>query len=292
MTGPRRSRGRRRLRRLKRANVLAHLAGMLGRPLNALLRRHTPSPEICGLPLGLNTGATNPQNPRLVFISDIHAGPTLSWTYLDRVAQRIEALRPHALLLGGDYLTTSARALDGLLARLAPIPAPGGKFAVLGNHDHDFDTHALHRHFAQAGITLLVNEGARIELGTTSIWVAGIDDYRRGRPDLARALEGRAAGEFRLLLSHNPDFVCELAPGAVDVMLSGHTHAGQICPFGTAVVSNSEFGMKYLAGLVTGGPCPVYVSRGIGTVQIALRWAAQAEITVLEIGGDTTGFPD
>ncbi len=280
-----RSHGTPRLRRLKRTQYLAHLAGAVGRPLNALLRRHAPAPEICKVPLNPGPHGANPAATRLVFISDLHAGPTLSWGWLDRVIARIAALKPEALLLGGDYLTTSARALDGLLARLAAIPAPAGTYAVLGNHDHDFDTRLLCRRFAEAGITMLVNDGTRLDLGRTAIWLAGVDDYRRGTARLAPALAGRAPGEFTLLLSHNPDFICEVPEKSVDLMVSGHTHGGQICPFGKPVVSNSEFGMTYLSGLVTGGPCPVYVSRGLGTVQIALRWCAQPEITVLEVAG-------
>ncbi|MFQ5534965.1 MAG: metallophosphoesterase [Sphingomonadales bacterium] len=219
---------------------------------------------------------------RVAFVSDLHAGTTMAWSYLEDIVTRINGLEPHLVLLGGDFVTDDTRPIDRLASVLSRLNASLGVFAVRGNHDMCC-LPQLHAAFEKVGMKLLVNQGQRIHFASESLWLCGVDDLWRGRPDVGRAIAGRDPGEFTLLLSHNPDIIGRIPPGDVDLLLAGHTHGGQIRILGRAIVSNSRYGTKYLEGWNWDGPCPIYVTRGIGAVRAALRIGAPPEITLIEL---------
>jgi len=168
-----------------------------------------------------------------------------------------------------------------LVAELARLHAPLGVLAVWGNHDRSrfrrMDAFAAA--LEGAGIRVLVNEGVAVR---ADLHVAGLDDFRVGRPDLEATLAGRPATGTTLLLSHNPD-VLPTVPLDVGLTLSGHTHGGQVVLPGVgALYTSSQYGDRFLAGWVE-GPARGYVSRGLGVSSLPVRVNCPAELTVLDL---------
>lgn len=137
------------------------------------------------------------------------------------------------------------------------------------------------------GIPLLENRHAIIESGGGALCVAGIKDYLEDFPDAEAALRGVDKETPRILLAHHPDYAEHLPEGVrVGLVLSGHTHGGQVRgPFSYAPVLPSEFGQKYSGGLVTltGRDTRVYVSRGLGVVGIPVRIHCPPELTLIRL---------
>jgi predicted MPP superfamily phosphohydrolase len=221
---------------------------------------------------------------RCAFLSDLHAGSYLDARALERLMELVAARRPHVVLLGGDLVHTRPeefRHYDRALARLAP---PLGVFAVPGNHER-FPGIGLARFEAWAagqGITVLRNRGTRIHRGGASLWLCGVDDLGEGDPDLAAAVADRQVDEPTLLLSHHPDLFPDAADLGVDWMLSGHTHGGQVAPFGWMPVRHSRLGFD--RGLHRIGRSELYVGRGLGAAIVPVRVGARPEVVLARVG--------
>ena len=233
---------------------------------------------------------------RLVQLCDIHHGPSMSLHYVREVIAATNALKPDLILLTGDYVHRSPAYIDPVARELAELRANVGIAGVLGNHDW-WESAPLSREcFAHAGIPLVDNDrlfvtpdrrvvGDALDRG---LCIAGVGDYLEDRIRWDRALRDVPADMPRVLMSHNPD-VAEhptlLATEArIDLMLAGHTHGGQVkLPLlGTPIVP-SRFGSKYVSGLVDGPACPIYISRGIGTTVLPLRFRVPPEVAVIEL---------
>jgi len=223
----------------------------------------------------------------VAFLTDLHLGPYLGEDALVRWVDAALRAEPDLVLLGGDLVDRSYRGDLSELARHLPrLRAPLGVYAVLGNHDHARlrRVEPLAELLAAAGVTLLANAAARVR---DDLVLAGIDDLRVGRPDLDAALAhaarlGGGDGGAVALLSHNPDVIPE-ARGAVDLVLAGHTHGGQVClPIVGPVVTSSRYGRRYVAGWVDDG-MPAFVSRGLGVTSLPVRYDCPAELPVITL---------
>src|SRR5439155_19983168 len=163
---------------------------------------------------------------RIASASDFHAGAPTHARLLDDACASLAALEPHVLLLGGDFVSVRARYIERLAPRIAAIPAPYGKFAVLGNHDlrahHPTIVAALDR----AGVAMLTNRGVQLARPFDDIAVCGLDDILLGQPDADLAFDGSHG--IRVVLMHSPDGLRTLAGREFDVVLCGHTHGGQV----------------------------------------------------------------
>jgi predicted MPP superfamily phosphohydrolase len=231
---------------------------------------------------------------RIVFLSDVHRGIFLSQGRLGRLVDRVNDLAPDLLLLGGDYVWGNTDYEASCFEELGRLRAPLGRFAVLGNHDYGRPQHADGRDeddptlaiaaIKSAGITLLDNRGVWLERNGGRIRLGGVSDYQEGEPQVDPTLEGTKEDDLVILLSHNPDFA-EGLPEAVDLVLSGHTHGGQISFFGLyAFYLPSDYGQKYRTGVVENGPTTVMVSNGIGTsTLLPLRYFARPQILVITL---------
>jgi predicted MPP superfamily phosphohydrolase len=221
---------------------------------------------------------------RIALVTDLHHGPAVPARWLSRVAERVAALAPDLVVLGGDFVSHARSDLQGLDDIIARFRAPDGTLAVLGNHDHWVDPDAVAAAIERGGARLLTNQHVMMRRGTGALAVGGVDDFSHGavRPD--DALAGVPLDIPRVLLSHNPDLI-EYLPQElrVDVMLSGHTHNGQAhFPLIGPITAPSQFGRKYLHGLKQVGQTWLYVSAGIGSAWIP-RWGNPPELPMIRL---------
>jgi predicted MPP superfamily phosphohydrolase len=217
----------------------------------------------------------------VVLLTDIHRGWFFSQDRVGRLVTRVNALKPDLIVLGGDYVYANTDYEASCFAELAGLRAPLGRFAVLGNHDYgehddsgDGPTPAIEA-IRDSGITVLDNQAVWVEKAGARIRIGGVGDYNQDTPQLGPTVEGTSASDFVLLVSHNPDYAEELPICAVDLMLSGHTHGGQVTFFGLwAPFTPSRYGQKYRTGLVVTETTTVIVSNGIGTIFPPIRFFA------------------
>jgi hypothetical protein len=222
---------------------------------------------------------------RLAFLSDIHHSRVVPRTYIRHVVALANAQKPDVILLGGDYITHGREWVKPCMRVLGGLRAPGGVFAVLGNHDH-YSNAAGHTKEALRtnGIVELTNTGTWIERAGARLRLCGVGDFWRDVQDIDAALGTTRRDETALLLSHNPDYVEKIHDRRVGLVLSGHTHGGQVrLPFIGAPVVPSKFGQKYVEGLVRGPVAQVFVTRGVGTISPPVRFNCPPEVALLTL---------
>ena len=215
---------------------------------------------------------------RLLHLTDLHCD--LDPELVDIVINRLKGLSCDAVVLTGDYHNRIGEEHDlslELMGRLIPH-LPGPRFGVLGNHDFIEKVVFLE----EAGLPILLNESRCIERGGQRLWICGVDDPHFFQThDLARARTGIPAGETTVLLSHSPETWREANSLGYSLMLSGHTHGGQVClPGGFAVVRNAPIPRRLLAGPWKEGALRGYTSRGTGACGVAARLFCPPEITL------------
>ena len=220
---------------------------------------------------------------RIAYISDTHAGSFMHESDLCRVFERIARAEPDLVCLGGDLIEDRAEQALLLGKAISLLRPPLGIFAVPGNHEHESDPglEVWSAVLRECGVTLLINRGQRIQRGGESLWLAGVDDFGLGQPDLGAALEGADEDEPVLLLSHNPDLFIEASHIGVDLTLSGHTHGGQITIFGWTPLKHSRLG--YWRGHYEREGAQLYVGSGVGVTGLPLRVHAPGEVPVLRL---------
>lgn len=220
---------------------------------------------------------------RIAWLTDLHHGEYVRTASVRAWVDAALREAPDLVLLGGDLVdqTPGTDPDVELFAELARLRAPLGVWAVAGNHDHGrFRGIGPFVALLQgAGIEVLVNRGALVR---PDLHVAGLDDFRNGRPDLGAALRDRPTAGATLLASHNPDVLPDV-PTDVGLTLSGHTHGGQVVLPGVgALYTSSVYGDRFLAGWVE-GPARGYVSRGLGVSSLPVRINCPAELTILDL---------
>ncbi len=232
---------------------------------------------------------------RVALVTDIHRGPFFSENRVGSLVERVNALEPDLILLGGDYVYLDTSYAASCFAELAGLQAPLGCFAVLGNHDYgtyddgDNGPATVVQAIEEAGITLLRDEGIWLEYNGARIRLGGVSDYQVDRPRLGPVVDDTSEDDFVLLISHSPDFAEDLPAGAVDLVVSGHTHGGQVTLFGLwAPYIPSEYGQKYRTGMVTNEVTTVIISNGVGTSTIPpIRLFARPQIVLITLQSDT-----
>lgn len=218
---------------------------------------------------------------RIVQLSDTHHSPFTALEHIQRAVTVANSLRPHLMLLTGDYVSHDTEYIGPVAEVLGRLRSRYGTFACLGNHDHWTDPDLMTHMLRGEGITVLINEGLRLETRKGSFWIAGVDDYMVGKTDVPASLKGSYPDELKVLLAHNPIIFREAARLGVDLTLSGHTHGGQI------KLRDDEKRIlpkrKLKAGLHRRRTSQIYITRGIGTVVVPLRYQCPPEISVLEL---------
>lgn len=220
-------------------------------------------------------------------MTDFHHGPYVGIEFVQEAVKLANALAPDAFALVGDFAhkgTNTAEQLPACLEVLEGLRAPLGVFAVPGNHDMQ-DAGKIYRNSVKATtLSDLTNRSVRLTADGEHLWVAGVDDHWWGKPDQEAALRGIPDGAAVVLLSHNPDFAEEHPDPRVGLVLSGHTHGGQMgVPWVRRLWLPSRYGEKYAGGLADGPASPVLVSRGLGTAGLPFRLNCPPEINMLTL---------
>jgi predicted MPP superfamily phosphohydrolase len=219
---------------------------------------------------------------RIVHLSDIHHGPFTGSAQVERAIETANSLEPDLIALTGDYVSHERAYAAPCAEMLGRLRAPYGVYAVLGNHDHWTDAPLITDLFQLAGIRMLINEGLRFEARGATLWLAGVDDTMVGLEDLPLALAGSREDEMKLVLAHNPVILRRAARASVDLVLSGHTHGGQVTWRSEKSASGRPH-RRLLRGLGRQGNTQIYVSRGLGTVVLPLRYGCPPEVSLLEL---------
>lgn len=218
---------------------------------------------------------------RLVHLSDIHHSPFTSLEHISRAVRIANELKPDMFILTGDYVSHDAEYIAPAAKVLGSLESEFGTFACLGNHDHWTDAELVTKYLREADIKVLNNEGFRFRARNASFWLAGVDDYMAGQTDLPSALRGSFPDEMKMLLAHNPKTLPRAARAGVDLMLSGHTHGGQV------KIRDEEKRIlprrKFASGLYRRRETQVYITRGIGTVVLPVRYGCPPEISLIQL---------
>jgi uncharacterized protein len=249
------------------------------------LRRHAPRPHRVARPL------------KVVQITDPHLGPFMSVERLRRICERAVLRQPDLVVLTGDFLTMESHSRPELLAAaLEPLRAIEGRaFACLGNHDHEALA-TVERALAQNGVRLLVDEATEVETEAGRVQLLGLDFVWRNRAEhLARvtAAYPRQPGVLRLLLLHDPGAFRHLPEGEADLVLSGHTHGGQVglVSLGLPYTMMRAFVKMPDHGLWARGVDRLYVHRGTGHYGFPLRLGVPSEESLLQVHAVATASP-
>jgi len=221
---------------------------------------------------------------KVAFLSDVHHGKFVPLSYIRHAVDLANAFKPDLVLLGGDYVTKDRKYITPGIAELGKLRAKMGRFGVLGNHDFWEGLEESKASLASSGITEVTNRGVWLERGGERLRIAGVGDLWTDEQDLDAALGDATDRDAVLLLSHNPDFAENFEDDRVSLMLSGHTHGGQVVvPGYGAPIVPSAYGQKYLHGLVQGPSCRVFVTRGVGTVTPPVRFLCRPEVVLLTL---------
>lgn len=219
---------------------------------------------------------------RIAQITDLHIGSTIGREMVEEVVARTNALDPDLVVITGDLADGDPRALASAAEPLGALRARHGVFFVTGNHEYFGDVEGWLSLVRSLGIRTLRNERVTIGDGDASFDLAGIDDtvgrWTPGHgPDLPRALVGRDPSRALVLLAHRPTAAREAAAHGIDLVLSGHTHAGQIWPFRYLV----KLDQPWVEGLHDVGQTKLYVSAGTGWWGPPMRLGTTREVTSL-----------
>ncbi len=205
---------------------------------------------------------------------------------MDRIINLVNSQEKDIILVGGDYTNWTGK-IDRFYNDLKKmVPAKYGVYAVLGNHDYN-DVKRNSQKLRELGYKLLVNENSDIKIGNEKIFIAGVDDYRKGKPDAEKALNGINKEDFAILLNHNPDYfeeMTDIEKEKADITLSGHTHGGQITFFGYILHAEVKH-KKYAYGMKESNGHKIYTTSGVGggAFEMFIRFFAKPEIVVFEL---------
>lgn len=233
-------------------------------------------------------------NLKIVYLSDIH----MSWMYpmsrVETLVQKVNALNPDIILLGGDYAEDS----EGAISFFQHAPMFHARLlvaGVLGNHDRtlpESNLSPLINAMRAAGVTPLINDVLTYPIGSAQLRIAGIDDINNGHPDIQSAASQVSADDFVIFLSHSPGGIPPALKATdrngrthwFDMALCGHTHGGQVTFLGQALIPEfQKVDGRYQTGWITEFRAPILTSNGVGTSHLPIRIFAPPQIHVITL---------
>jgi hypothetical protein len=219
---------------------------------------------------------------RIAFLPDLHLGRLVKPSFVRKALRMGADLKAPVMVLGGDIVGRPDHHALALPELLAELPREQAVYAIMGNHEYYGGDEDIPGMLAEGGVRLLINEhvligpDGREAAGGPSLALVGLDDCFLGRPDFTAALRGLADDACILLLGHNPD-LADLQGARGDLMLSGHTHGGQV-RLGRFIPAKQTMNRRYVEGLVRGPHFPIFISRGLGITGVALRLCCPPEL--------------
>lgn len=239
--------------------------------------------------LKLNHWNKKHDNLKIAIISDIHAGaPFINSKKIKKIVELTNKEKPDLILLPGDFVETGV--LGGKFVKpelvaniLSKLKAKYGIIAVLGNNDWKFNGKRVTLALENQKIHVLENNAKELIINGKPLWIGGLADLMERFPDVEKTLSKIKSGNSILLLSHNPD-VFPFVPDRVSLTIAGHTHGGQVVlPFVGRLIVPSGFGERYAFGHIHENNKDLYVSTGIGTSIIPVRFGVLPEIVILTL---------
>lgn len=220
----------------------------------------------------------------IAHLTDVHLGVLVTESFVTGVVDKINQLKTDAIVCTGDYVhdRNTTEEIDRVWPILSKLKARHGVFSVLGNHDHWADTERSIYWLERTGQNIR-HECKAINKGKDRILIGGAGDYLEDKLGIDSAFSCSDENECRLLLSHNPDSIDTQFDTPISMVLSGHTHGGQvIIPFfGPPVVPVKN--KDYTSGLIATEKTQLFISRGIGWAIYPIRFNCYPEIAVLEL---------
>jgi len=279
-------------RRFLRRRGLITLS-LSGREAPPLASAFSPAPEITETDIWLDRLSPAHDGLKIAQLTDLHHSLFTPLEEIQRAVHLANHLRPDVVALTGDYVTLSptyiwpvARALGKLRARL-------GVFAVLGNHDFRVDAEEITQALRSQRIRVLRNAHCALRRGSARLWMVGVDDLWWEAADIHAALRSVPARDPKILLCHNPLGIHMAAKHGIDLVLSGHTHGGQVrLPMVGSVYGRSKLGERFVEGWNRLDGTQIYVSRGIGKVLVPVRYGCPPEITLLRLRSGNEGWEE
>lgn len=222
---------------------------------------------------------------KIVQFSDIHLGFHYGIEDFQSVVRMINNLNPDIIFFTGDLIQAGYMEPELSIPLLQALKVNrGGKWAVIGNHDYSAPDQVIEV-LTRSQFKVLKNTHDFIESNQQRLYIAGIDDVMYGSPNIAKAVEGLSDHECVLLLAHEPDIADESSLHPIQAQFSGHSHGGQVrLPFYGPIIKQ-RLARKYEDGFYQVGTSkmPLYVNRGIGTTNLAIRFFCRPEITVFHL---------
>ena len=226
---------------------------------------------------------------RIAVLSDIHADDWfIDDKKLRKIVERTNQLQPELIVILGDYMASNGHVTrrvepERFGAILKDLHAPLGVYSVLGNHDWWYSGTKVRRGLEQNGIVVLENEVIHFDARGTTLWLVGLADLWTRRQEIAETVAMVPEGKPVIALTHNPDIFPDL-PTRVPLLLAGHTHGGQVrLPLIGSVVESSDYGDRFVMGHIVENNHHLFVTTGIGTSIVPVRFGVTPEIVLLTI---------
>ena len=222
---------------------------------------------------------------RIAHLSDFHIDPLIEEEHHAKAVKMTNELKPDLVALTGDFVSKRSETISELSTQLGKFDAKYGVLACLGNHDGWSGGGKVVKGLEKDGIRVLENDGVSLRDKGIPLQVGGVESVWAGQADPVKAFFNCSKDELGLLLCHEPDvfpdYTADDSP--VSLMLSGHTHGGQVCCPGVGALELPRYGKRYPHGLYNNGQAQLHVNPGIGTVDIHVRFWCRPEVTLLTL---------
>lgn len=221
---------------------------------------------------------------RIVHLSDLHIGALTPAWWGRRWVERANALDPDVIAVTGDLVTSGVAFHTEIAELVGGLRAREGVFCAMGNHDYFGEGEPLISLIRARGPKVLRNEGTLLERDGAKLFVSAIDDTWTRRANIERALEARPPNVPTVMLAHDPDNFPKIAKQGVELVLSGHTHGGQIAvPFLARWINASKLAHRFHLGVYRDGDSTLYVHPGLGTTGPPVRLGVAPAVVVLTL---------
>jgi predicted MPP superfamily phosphohydrolase len=221
---------------------------------------------------------------RIAHITDVHHSRIVSIDEIQRMVRLAGQTQADLIALTGDYTTSYRRYIEPCAQALGKLEAPHGVWAVLGNHDHYTDPELTTRALERNRLGVLNNANTTVRRGSEAIQIVGIDDWSWAGSNWDHAFQGLERNRVTILLSHQPSVFDLGESKGMSLILSGHTHGGQInLPLFGPPARFVTKDMKYARGLFRRGNTQLYVSSGTGVIGLPVRFGVRPEIAMLRL---------